>query len=90
MLITRPIQEQDLDDLYELTGAAGNGLTTLPQDRDFLRRRIQKARDTFEGRCSPDAGLYSSCWKTSNITAAWVLAASRPGWGWTRCSITTD
>jgi len=58
MLITRPIQEQDLNDLYELTGAAGNGLTTLPQDRDFLRRRIQKARDTFEGRCSPDAGLY--------------------------------
>lgn len=58
MLIIRPIQEQDLDDLYELTGAAGNGLTTLPQDRNLLASKIQKARDTFEGRCPPDAGLY--------------------------------
>ena len=58
MLIIRPIQTDDLDDLYELTGAAGNGLTTLPQDRDILQQKIRKARDTFEGRCPPDAGLY--------------------------------
>lgn len=58
MLIIRPIQEQDLDALYELTGSAGNGLTTLPQNRDILQSKIRKARDTFEGRCAPDAGLY--------------------------------
>lgn len=58
MLIIRPIQESDLDTLYELTGAAGNGLTTLPQDRELLQNKIRKARDTFEGRCPPEAGLY--------------------------------
>jgi len=58
MLIIRPIQEHDLDDLYKLAGAAGNGLTTLPQNREFLQEKIRKARDTFEGRCSPEAGLY--------------------------------
>ena len=58
MLIIRPIQEQDLDALYELTGSAGNGLTTLPRNRDILLGKIRKARDTFEGRCAPEAGLY--------------------------------
>ncbi len=58
MLIVRPIQQHDLDDLYALTGAAGNGLTSLPQNREFLQTKIKKARDTFEGRCPPEAGLY--------------------------------
>lgn len=58
MLIIRPLQQSDLDDLYTMAESAGNGLTTLPPDRQLLQRKIQKARDTFEGRCTPGAGLY--------------------------------
>lgn len=58
MLIIRPMQESDLDDLYDMAASAGNGLTTLPPDRDLLSRKIRKARDSFEGRCDPGAGLY--------------------------------
>ncbi|SFR57963.1 arginine N-succinyltransferase [Marinobacter daqiaonensis] len=58
MLIIRPLQENDLDDLHNMAASAGNGLTTLPPDRQLLEGKIRKARDTFEGRCQPDAGLY--------------------------------
>ena len=58
MLIIRPLQSNDLDDLYDMAASAGNGLTTLPPDRQLLQGKIQKARDTFEGRREPGAGLF--------------------------------
>ncbi len=58
MLITRPLQEADLYDLYDMAAGAGNGLTTLPPDSDLLLNKIRVARDTFEGRRDPGAGLY--------------------------------
>jgi arginine N-succinyltransferase len=58
MLIIRPLQENDLDDLYNMAASAGNGLTTLPPDRQLLQGKIDEARATFEGHCAPGAGLY--------------------------------
>ncbi len=58
MLVIRPLQKKDLDDLYDMAASAGNGLTTLPPDRKLLHSKIERARDTFEGRRAPDAGLY--------------------------------
>ncbi|MGO1501838.1 MAG: arginine N-succinyltransferase [Marinobacter sp.] len=58
MLVIRPLQQEDLDDLYALAQKAGKGLTTLPADRDLLQRKINLAQETFNQRCAPEAGLY--------------------------------
>lgn len=58
MLIIRPLQETDLEALYAMAQSAGKGLTTLPADRELLQRKIRHARDTFDQRCAPEAGLY--------------------------------
>ncbi len=58
MLIIRPLQANDLEDLYQMATTAGNGLTTLPADRNLLQTRIDKARATFQGQRPPEAGLY--------------------------------
>ena len=49
MLVIRPVSPNDLDGLLELTRSTGYGLTTLPADRSFLRKRIQKSQRSFEG-----------------------------------------
>jgi arginine N-succinyltransferase len=43
MIVVRPAAKTDVDQLLELAGLAGAGLTTLPRDRDLLRRRIDKS-----------------------------------------------
>ncbi len=58
MLVIRPLQEGDLEDLYRMAQNAGKGLTTLPADRDLLQRKIERTRDSFSQRCAPEAGLY--------------------------------
>ncbi|HEY9118471.1 MAG TPA: arginine N-succinyltransferase, partial [Marinobacter sp.] len=58
MLLIRPLQENDLDALYAMAQGAGKGLTTLPADRDLLQKKINHARETFNQRCAPEAGLY--------------------------------
>src|SRR5690554_640660 len=58
MLIIRPIQATDLEDLYQMATTAGNGLTTLPPDRNVLQTRIDKAQATLQGQRPPEAGLY--------------------------------
>lgn len=58
MLVIRPLESADLEDLFAMAQNAGNGLTTLPADRDLLQRKIAHARETFEQRCAPEAGLY--------------------------------
>src|SRR5438105_11370464 len=49
MVIIRPVASADLDPLVELTNFTGYGLTTLPRDREFLRKRIDKSRRSFAG-----------------------------------------
>ncbi|PXX93612.1 arginine N-succinyltransferase [Marinobacter vulgaris] len=58
MLLIRPLQENDLDALYAMAQGAGKGLTTLPADRELLQKKIDHARETFNQRCAPEAGLY--------------------------------
>ena len=48
MLAVRPIIKADLDVLYTLSGMAQAGLTSLPQDRDVLRKKIHQSERTFE------------------------------------------
>ncbi len=58
MLIIRPLQETDLEDLYRMAQSAGKGLTSLPANKDRLARKISRAQDAFNQRCAPEAGMY--------------------------------
>lgn len=58
MLVIRPIELADLDDLHQMASAVGIGMTSLPADVELLERKIQQARATFEQACAPEAGLY--------------------------------
>lgn len=43
MFTLRPIRLDDLDDFVTLVGRADHGLTSLPKDRDLLRRRVERS-----------------------------------------------
>lgn len=48
MFVIRPVTPADLESLVELAAITGFGLTTLPHDREFLRRRIRQSQHAFE------------------------------------------
>jgi arginine N-succinyltransferase len=56
MLVIRPVSLKDLDPLLELTRSTGYGLTTLPADAQFLRKRILKSQRGFDGMGDAPAG----------------------------------
>ena len=56
MHVIRPVAMKDLDALVELSRSAGYGLTTLPADPQFLRKRILKSQRSFEGMGDHPAG----------------------------------
>lgn len=47
MLIVRPAEPADLDQLEQLASIAGVGLTTLPADRKFLAKRLRASQAAF-------------------------------------------
>lgn len=58
--LLRPSRDSDLDDLEDLAHQAQTGLTTLPKDRDNLRKRLQRSTEAFEneGLLAPHDELY--------------------------------
>jgi arginine N-succinyltransferase len=48
MLVFRPVNHDDLQQLTDLAGLAGFGLTTLPKDPELLRNRIAESVRSFE------------------------------------------
>lgn len=56
MLVIRPITLGDLDQLEALAAQAGVGLTTLPRDRQILRRRILDSEHGFRKMADKPGG----------------------------------
>src|SRR5882724_1205821 len=56
MILIRPVDTADLDALVELASDAGFGLTTLPHDRELLRKRILKSQRSFRDMGDSPAG----------------------------------
>ncbi len=48
MLVMRPVRLTDLDQLVAMTALTGHGLTTLPKDRELLRKRIVRSQRSFQ------------------------------------------
>ena len=57
MLVVRPIELSDIDDLLELADKAGPGMTSLPKDKSVLLKKIQCSIDSFD-RSSAHADDY--------------------------------
>ena len=47
MFVARPVTDDDLERVVDLASQADFGLTSLPCDLDFLRRRIERAQQSF-------------------------------------------
>ena len=56
MFVIRPAQLDDLEQLLELAQQATYGLTTLPDDADLLRGRIEQSLQGFEKKHPEPAG----------------------------------
>lgn len=54
----RPISHDDIDELQALAQETGVGFTSLPDSRDFLIAKIDKAVAAFEGRMPAQERLY--------------------------------
>lgn len=54
--ILRPIRESDFDGLAYLVGTIGHGLTSLPNDPDFLVHRINDSLRAFDPRIHKPGG----------------------------------
>jgi len=55
-VVVRPVAVGDLDQLVELAGLTGFGLTTLPKDRDLLGNAILESQFSFERMSRRPAG----------------------------------
>jgi arginine N-succinyltransferase len=56
MVIVRPVHFADLDKLEALAALTGIGLTTLPQDREYLTKRIRNSERSFQSIPDKPAG----------------------------------
>jgi arginine N-succinyltransferase len=75
MVLIRPVSIADLDQLVQLAEQAGVGLTTLPSDRDLLRRRILKSQRSIEN--IPDKpGGESFLFVMQDVDSGKVIGAS--------------
>lgn len=54
----RPIGHHDIDELQALAQETGVGFTSLPDNREFLTAKIDKAVAAFEGRVPAEERLY--------------------------------
>jgi arginine N-succinyltransferase len=59
MVVIRPVREEDLEQLIELAGTAGFGLTSLPKDAELLGKRIVQSLRSFRIKAdAPGGELY--------------------------------
>lgn len=59
MIIVRPVQPQDIDNLLEIARAAYPGMTTLPPDRETLTRKIQRSTQSIAKQVAePESEVY--------------------------------
>ena len=58
VLVIRPVKETDIDALLRLAELAGEGMTSLPQDREALQRNIQTAVNAFASRESNSSDYF--------------------------------
>ncbi|HYF23740.1 MAG TPA: arginine N-succinyltransferase [Caulobacteraceae bacterium] len=59
MLVVRPAGPADLDALFELAVLSGPGFTSLPEDEQTLRERLDCSRASFAGELNPLECWYS-------------------------------
>ena len=56
MLLIRPIEENDLDGLMDLLQGSGHGLTSLPKDKEIIKKKITLSQRSFAHRGERPSG----------------------------------
>ncbi len=59
MMIIRPVQMDDIEELFSLAAKTGSGLTTLPNNKSYLEKKIQSSQKAFN---QPDGELNDDCY----------------------------
>ena len=57
-MFVRPIQESDLDSLFHLASSVGVGMNSLPADKDFLAKKIDRAVKSFHQNLPKEQASY--------------------------------
>lgn len=58
MVLIRPVRATDLDSLYKLANEVSAGMTTLPADRDALKKKIDRSVESFAAEISTPGPQY--------------------------------
>lgn len=59
MMLIRPVEGRDLEDLYTLAFDASDGITTLPVSKERLAERILGSQNAFAAKITDDPGSYN-------------------------------
>lgn len=57
-LVIRPINSKDINTLLKVAKNVGPGFTSLPQNEEFLTKKIKWSEDSFNGNIDHREGLY--------------------------------
>ncbi len=58
MMVIRPVEGKDLNEIYTLAFDASDGITTLPVSKERLAERIQSSQKAFSATVKGDPGSY--------------------------------
>ena len=75
MIIIRPIQHSDYDDLHRIAVESGHGFTSLPVNETLLKQRIALAEDSFNKTVS-QAGSESYLFVMEDTSTGQVVGTS--------------
>ncbi|MBI1393004.1 MAG: arginine N-succinyltransferase [Alphaproteobacteria bacterium] len=59
--IIRPVRMDDLDQVHALAQATGGGMTNLPPERSALKKRLERAVESFASRATAPGGEVYFC-----------------------------
>ena len=85
MMLCRPAQTSDLEDIYQLAKQAGVGLTTLPADKKLLEEKITRSIQSFAKQVTTPENEYyffvlSDTVKNKVVGTSGIEATV--GWDW--------
>lgn len=75
MIVVRPIEQKDFDDLRAIANESGVGFTSLPENDDLLKRKINYAEQAFQSQPT-EPGDQSYLFVLENTETQQVLGVS--------------
>lgn len=81
MLVVRPAGPADFESLMELAILSGRGFTSLPEDEETLRARLDMSKASFDGTIAPLEAWYTLMLEDTNTGRVDGVAGVKAGVG---------